>query len=618
MKSKAPNKAPQSNSSQSEMPADHFYLDPSPWYQRYAVYLFAALGMLAYANTLAHGFVLDDPLILSQNKYVTRGLSGIPDLIFKSYRADVADGAATGFLYRPLSPVVFAVEWALGGGSPILFHVMSVLCYGVVCALAYKVFRVLFGAQSWCLAVSAGLLFVLHPIHTEVVANIKSRDEIFALLFSLGAIYGWHKWRGEQGKMWLYVSLTSLFLATLAKESAVTVFPVFALLDWCFYRKSAAATLKSIAIASIPILMFLGLRAYVYSGFVGAQSFDIMDNAIVGASGWPERSSTGFMVFFQYIKMLFVPYPLVSDYSFNHMPLVQWPHVQSILGFVLFVGIAAYGLYATSKRMLLGAFLLAFLGSILLYTQLITVIGTLFAERLAFAPSFWFCGVFVLIFSHFLSEKTILICSLAVGLLFLWFTWQRNTDWTSNLTLFTADTKTAPKSVRLHNGIAGETYQDWVAQGKKPEQLPKLIQTLKSHSEAALALRPNPISHINLGLAALEEKQYALAEKQFQAALVFLPNYQVAKQNLIVTYLNWGRDEARVKQNLPEAIRIFEALLGLGYQGADVLQDLGTAYAMSGQPAKAIPYFEQCIAKGVTDPTLTRNLDLCRKHLGQK
>ncbi|MEZ4950406.1 MAG: hypothetical protein R2784_13620 [Saprospiraceae bacterium] len=36
---------------------------------------------------------------------------------------------------------------------------------------------------------SAALLFVVHPVHTEVVANIKGRDETMALMGSLAALF---------------------------------------------------------------------------------------------------------------------------------------------------------------------------------------------------------------------------------------------------------------------------------------------------------------------------------------------------------------------------------------------------------------------------------------------
>lgn len=42
------------------------------------------------------------------------------------------------------------------------------------------------------------LLFIAHPVHTEVVANIKSRDEILSLLFSIVACIYFLKFIDEE------------------------------------------------------------------------------------------------------------------------------------------------------------------------------------------------------------------------------------------------------------------------------------------------------------------------------------------------------------------------------------------------------------------------------------
>jgi protein O-mannosyl-transferase len=582
---------------------------------KYFPYLIAAIGFIAYANTLGHGYVLDDPLILEQNKYVTKGFGGIMDLFFKAYRAEVADGAATGFLYRPLSPVFFAIEWALGGGKPFLFHFMQVVWYAATCSLVYLTLRSLLRDTTWMVAAAASVLFAVHPLHTEVVANIKSRDEVLALFFVLGSLYSWLHWRDGAERKWLIFSLLSFFLALLSKESAITALPAFVLADYIFRARSLGESLKGLAIAAAPVLLFLGLRAVVQSGFSGAQSFDVMDNPIVGASGFAERSATGFMVVFEYVKRLFVPNPLLCDYSYNQLPLVNWLDARAILGMLLFAGLTIWGVFGGLKRNALAFFALTFIASIVLYSQLILVIGTLFGERLMFMPSLWFCGGFALLMSQYFGEKQTLIFSGLVGLLFLFLTIQRNGDWKDNLALFSADAQKAPNSVRLHNGVSSENYKTWVAQGRKPADLPKLSITMKQHSADANAIKSNPVSYINIGLALLEEKNYAGAEVAFNQALELSPNLNIAKQNLIVTYLNWGKVEARERNNFPEAIRIFEAALKLGYQGADVLQDLGTAYALNMQPQKAIPYFERCIALGSTDAALLRNLELAKQAI---
>ena len=576
------------------------------------------LAFLLYANTLGHGFVLDDPLILEQNKYVTKGLSGIPDLFFKSYRAEVADGAATGFLYRPLSPVLFAIEWALGGGKPFIFHLMQVIWYAASSILAYKTLRLLLKDYAWQISAATACLFVVHPLHTEVVANIKSRDEILALFFGLGALYTWLIWRANSEWKWLMISLSSFFLALISKESAITLLPVFPLADWFFGSKSVKESIKSLGLAAIPVIAFLLLRAAVHAGFSGTQTIDLMDNPIVGATSMGQRTATGFMVLFTYLKLLLIPNPLICDYSYNHLAIVDWPNLLSILGAVLFIGAGIWAVLNVQNRKALSFFILAFLSAVSLYSQLVIVIGTLLGERLMYMPSLWFCGAIAFGLSYVFKEKKDLVLYSCIGIsaIFACLAIGRNADWKDNLTLFSADVAKAENSVRLHNGVASETYKRYLAAGQPVAQSQNIQTVLTQHANAANAIKPNPVSYINLGLAALEKKDYSAAELAMTKALDLSPNLAVAKQNLIVIYLNWARFEAREKQNMPQAIQLYEKLIALGHAPADVIQDLGTAYAISGNHAKAIENFEKCIQLGSKDAGLRRNLALSYRFMG--
>ncbi len=153
---------------------------------------FVALAFLLYANTLGHGFVADDPVVLTQNRLVQSGLAGIPGIFSDdSFAGYLPEGATEGLLeggrYRPLSLACFAVLQSVFGTKSLVFHLFSVLLYAGVCLLLYRVLLLALkpGRESSVAALmawGATLLFVTHPVHTEVVANIKSCDEQMALL----------------------------------------------------------------------------------------------------------------------------------------------------------------------------------------------------------------------------------------------------------------------------------------------------------------------------------------------------------------------------------------------------------------------------------------------------
>jgi protein O-mannosyl-transferase len=594
-------------------------LQQSGFIETYAVWILGAFACLLYANTLGHGFVLDDPLILEQNKYVTRGLSGIPDLFFKSYRAEVADGAATGFLYRPLSPMFFAIEWALGGGKPFLFHLLQVLWYGATVMMVFITFRSLFRPEKWQLAALIALLFAVHPLHTEVVANIKSRDEILALFFCVTALYFWLKWRDNQLTKHLYVALASFFLALLSKESAITFLPVFPLTDWFFRDKSKVEAIKGLALAAVPVVAFLALRGVVHAGFSGATAIEEMDNPIVTAP-YSDRLATGFMVLLNYLKLLIWPSPLTSDYSYLHLPIVSWSNAKAILGLLVYGALGVWTILGLLKRQVLAFFSLAFLTAISVYSQLIIVIGTLFGERLMYLPSLWLIAGLIFAAYHFLNtpgqQRIFFGIGAAVSIVCAALTFNRNSDWASNLSLFTADVQTSPNSIRLNNGVGSEAYKAYAAAGRPAQGIEQLAKTMETHANAALDIKPNPISYINLGLVAIERKDYAGAEKQLLKALELAPNLAVAKQNLIVIYLNWSKQEGREKNNIPEAIRLFEKLLALGHRTPEVLHDSGTAYAIAGNQTKAIEYYTEAYKSMPNDANLRKNLAQSYRAIG--
>lgn len=99
-------------------------------------------------------------------------------------------------------------------------HFNNIWCYALGCMLLYLVFSTCFFRRQQDLAFLAALLFTMHPIHSEAVANVKSRDELFSLIFiSLTFLY---VFRYLETKKWIHIFWSSLFLllALLSKEYA--------------------------------------------------------------------------------------------------------------------------------------------------------------------------------------------------------------------------------------------------------------------------------------------------------------------------------------------------------------------------------------------------------------
>lgn len=594
----------------------------------------AALAFLLYANTLGHQYVLDDPLAVGLNEYVKKGFGGIPDLLTHHYRAGTEGANASALLYRPLSLITFAIEWSLSPGDPFLGHLMNVLWYALTVGLLFTTLRRVFHGYHWLWAAGTTLLFAAHPLHTEVVANIKSRDEILNVFFSVAALYGWARWLEQPTQRWLITALGCYFLALLSKESAVTLLPVFPLVGWFFFDKTARVSMGHTLLLALPVVLFLVIRAAVLSKTPDHFEISEMDNPIIAAHGFGERSATAFMVLWRYFQLLVFPHPLLSDYSYRHLQVVGWSNWQALAGLVLYGGMAVFAVRGLLRREVLAFCIASFLAAIVLYSQLLLVIGTLLGERLMYLPSLWFCaGVSWLLWKisgldlKNTPEIPVLppvqkiqwsaVLFLLIAAFFGYKTLSRNPDWKTNLDLFRADSATAPNSVRLHNGMGSELYTRFLEQKNLPAaEKEVLLKQMEEHTKAALAIRPNPVSFLNLGNVAISRNQYAEAIRQYEEALKLAPNYGIARINIGRTYLGWGLQEGKMNNNLPHAAELFEKAIQYGMNDAETYLNLGTAYGMMGQNEKAILQFEQAAILAPQNKTVWKNLSIAYRSVG--
>jgi len=103
-------------------------------------------------------------------------------------------------------------------------HFNNIWTYGLGCVLLYLVFARYFFRNQQDLAFLAAVLYTMHPIHSEAIANVKSRDEIFSLIFvSLTFFFSFKYLETKKNKDLFWASFMFL-LALLSKEYAVMLF----------------------------------------------------------------------------------------------------------------------------------------------------------------------------------------------------------------------------------------------------------------------------------------------------------------------------------------------------------------------------------------------------------
>lgn len=580
----------------------------------------AAFAVVLNANTFYHGYVLDDLSAITENSVVKKGTENIP-LIWKTdYRYGY--WSEEGSLYRPLALTLFAWQWEHWPNNPHPAHIMNVLLYAL-CALALFMLLVRwFGREKYLLALTATALFVAHPIHTEVVANIKSADELLAFLFSLIALIALWENGVRLFSPWAVLASGSFFLALTSKESVVTLIAIVPLASWFFsavpWKKSLLPTVWLFA----PMAVYMVIRMKVLGAVSSAQAeVPAMDNILTMAHG-AEWFATAVKICGLYLWKLIVPHPLAHDYSLFQIPITGlsdplfWLSLTAYaaLGWLVFKGWKTRAVWAFA--------ILFFLVTFSLYSNLVYTIGTHFGERLLFIPSVGFCVVVAWLAWRFIPAKPALPVAVLALLLVGYSakTVARNRDWHSAIELYEADIVNSPNSARVHYRL-GMAYMKERAlliadQKERNTWIRKAMASLKTalriypdftdaKSEMGLAyqrlgmrdqardiyaeiLKTRPTHKItlnNMGTVLFEQGKFDNAITHFQKAIAQDPRYFDAMGNLASCYGTIGRYE--------EAITWFKKALEHDPKNASYHFYIGITYRSMHNEAEANVWFER-------------------------
>ncbi|MGH7481123.1 MAG: tetratricopeptide repeat protein [Longimicrobiales bacterium] len=358
----------------------------------------AALAVAAFANSLTNGFAYDDVSIIGGNARVhalTDGVS-LADLraIWLTPYWPTDSGQMLG-AYRPLTIFLFAVQWVIAGGATWLFHALNIALHVVVTLFGFAVLRAL-GTRESSAFIGAGI-FAVHPVHTEVIANVVGQAELVAASAVLGACLIYLRARASNRNATLAIAFLYL-LGMLAKEHAI-VLPAL-LVALAYVAGHMAAPHASVPEHARALGRYLRARATLYAALgVAAAAFLALRVQVLGSitseNSAPQlpylqgdlRLYSAFRAWPEFVRLLFFPFDLSSDYS----PAVVLPVEDltglALLGLLLMAAVVVLAA-ATPLRPRLGLPPAWFLITILPTSNLFFPIGVLLAERTLYLPSF--------------------------------------------------------------------------------------------------------------------------------------------------------------------------------------------------------------------------------------
>ena len=146
----------------------------------WAAALCFAVGVAVYANSLEGDLVFDDVMAITQNQDVVGASTSLGAIFAHDYWGTNMSSPTSHKSYRPLTVLSFRFNFLHGGLQPRGYHAVNVLLHGAVSALVFVLAASELVALRPSAALAAGLLFAVHPVHTEAVAGIVGRAELLA------------------------------------------------------------------------------------------------------------------------------------------------------------------------------------------------------------------------------------------------------------------------------------------------------------------------------------------------------------------------------------------------------------------------------------------------------
>ncbi len=515
---------------------------------------FAAIAL--YLPSLPYGWVWDDRLLA-----LSKGAGGV---------------GAEGL--RLFTSLLFRIEWALGYGTPLLAHWVSILLHGLATWLFYRL-AIHLGAKPG-VAFAAGLLFAAHPVHVEAVAYVSGRPDLLASVFAVTALLlarSAELCSPEGSRSWkIWPAYVAMAAAVLSDEVAIVTPLVLVGLDrWgpvqVPWRRRLTHYSGFFAIA----LVYL-LARYTVGG--GATPTPGSADAITGidsaARGWAIPTA-----FFQYLKMFVFPHPLNAFRSLHASEVASWAHRLAPFG-----ALAIVGLFVGWRRrdpLARGGALLLLL-PILPALPLPGFIGSFVLERAAYLASVGFCLLVASVYSWIVGRlpaaRAILgLAAIAIAALAALGTLIRLPVWKDNISLLIAAAAADPADPRPHI-----TLVDYYAQaGNWPAALTELDRTI--------ALDPKNYAAVSKRTALLSRLgRFSEAEASARRAIELNPKDNVSYANLSDALLRQGKIE--------EAVTVARTATEVDSTYPDGWYNYGVALATRGETDAAIHAYRRAIA----------------------
>ena len=631
---------------------------------RKITYLIIVLFAFAfYGNTVLNDYTLDDAIVITQNDYTLKGISGIKDIfsteLFTGFFKVKKDLVAGG-RYRPLSVATFALEVEIFGQNPYISHFINVLLFGLIGILLYLVLLRLFKKFPWQskwyldFPLIATLLYLSHPIHTEVVANIKGRDELLSLMGVLIAFIFILKYVENKSAKYLLYSFFTFLCSMFSKEIGVTFLITIPLALWFFTE----AKWKTIFIALSPLLASTFVYFLVRGAVLGDQTAKVIpelmnDSFLYMTDGQKFATITYTMGI--YLKLIFFPHPLTYDYYPYHIPITEWSDWHAFGSLILLLALVVIAFKGIKHKTVISFGIFFYAISLAPVSNILFPIGAFMNERFVFVASLGFCVItawFLVIkipqiFKNDVRKlKFIPVILVVIFMLYGFKTVTRNMDWKNDFTLFTTDVKVSVNGAKSNCSAGGKLIEEATKPGNEAKRTEYLKQAIK-YLNHSLEIYPNyGDALLLLGNAWFEyDKNYDSVMVAYKSLLRLNPNHNQVFTNLEIIFKNLdstdykikvyqdlftinpnrfevnytlGNLYGRFKNDLPRSLWYLNRAVVQNPKNAFAMKDLGVAYGISMKYDSSIYFFKKAVELEPKDAQIYLNIGITLMNTNNK
>jgi tetratricopeptide (TPR) repeat protein len=475
-------------------------------------------SLLAFIPSLTNNFALDDFIHIVHNPAIRH-----PKELF----AALLQPLFPGNLYRPVTLLSNGLLYLSVGANPLPYHAMNILLHIIVTALAFAVLQRLVPRTVAFLSV---LVWCVLPIHTEVVANVTGRAELLSAAFGLTAVlFSQIAGKTDSKLPWLTViPCAVLYALSMGSKENGALWGMLIL--YCGRRHLVPYSVALMCAA----ICFGSLRFYALNAeLLSTATTDPLDNPLL-LLGQPHRLFAALALLGRYITITFIPYGLGSDYSYGSLlPCDSQVWLSGYCGAVALLFLLAFRFTAMRFGVLWFLITFAFTSNIFF------PIGTIFGERLLYAPSIGLLLAAVSLMTQCGLERITPFAMLAYATV----TWWSIPVWRDNTTLFTHQMEVSPNSAK---------------------------------------------AQLNFGILLRNKGDFDGGQTLIRAALERYPRYADAAFGLASIYAQKGLTSGS-EHWLHEALKINPS-------HAPSLQLLGRIYGNRGDPENAVKLFEKAVA----------------------